>query len=85
MPITLVVLLGAASAMIASGWTGAGATGLVIGVVLASAGLLLWVLALRGYRAGLRQSVAALWMLLRGREAPSMSAGLVEAPTPPRA
>jgi len=78
-PVTLVVLLGAASAMIATGWSGAGTTGLIAGVVLASGGLLLWILALRGYRAGPRQSMAALWQLLRGREAPTMSAGLVAA------
>ena len=54
-------------------------TGLVIGLVLAAVGAGLWVLALRGYRAGPRQTLTAVALLVRGREAPPMSADLVAA------
>ena len=75
---TFVVLLGAAAAMVASGWWAAGTAGLVGGLALAGAGGLLWVLALRGYRAGPRQTVAAVRLLVRGREAPPRSPVLDE-------
>jgi hypothetical protein len=76
---TLVVLIGAASAMVVSGWWAGGTTGLVLGMVLAAVGAGLWVLALRGYRAGPRQTLTAVALLVRGREAPPMSADLAAA------
>jgi hypothetical protein len=75
---TFFVLLGAAAAMVVSGWWAAGTAGLVGGLALAGAGALLWVLALRGYRAGPRQTLTAVRLLVRGREAPPRSAALDE-------
>ena len=75
---TFVVLLGAAAAMVASGWWAAGTTGLIGGLALAGVGGLLWALALRGYRAGVRQTLAAVGLLVRGREAPPLSPALDE-------
>jgi hypothetical protein len=76
---TLVVLIGAGSAMVVSGWWAGATTGLVIGLVLAAVGAGLWALALRGYRAGPRQTLTAVALLVRGREAPPMSQDLVVA------
>ena len=73
---TFVVLVGAASAMVVSGWWASGAAGLAIGIALAVVGLGLWALALRGYRAGLHQTLAATYLLVRGREAPPHSVAL---------
>jgi len=75
-PITLVVLAGASAAMIASGWRAAGISGLVLGISVSAFGLLLWGLVLRGHRAGIRQSLRALGLLLQGREAPPRSHAL---------
>jgi hypothetical protein len=76
---TLVVLVGASSAMIASGWWASGAAGLALGIGLATVGAALWVLALEGYRAGPRQTLVAVGLLVRGREAPPRSWRLEEA------
>ncbi len=67
---TFVVMIGAASAMVACGWWASGTAGLIGGLALALAGAVLWGLALRGYRAGPRQTLSAVGLLLRGREAP---------------
>jgi len=75
-PITLMVLVGAAAAMLSSGWAAAGTTGLLLGVGVTLAGLILWVLALRHFDAGPRQCLAALALLLRGREGPPPSPDL---------
>ncbi|NLA37029.1 MAG: hypothetical protein GX868_15280, partial [Actinobacteria bacterium] len=48
--------------------------GLWLGIVLGAVGVLLWVVALTGYTAGPRQTITALALLCRGREAPSPSA-----------
>jgi hypothetical protein len=51
----------------------------VIGLVLVAVGGGLWGLALRDYRAGLRQTLSAVRLLLRGRESPPMSDALAQA------
>ena len=83
---TLVVLVGAISALVVAGFEAGGPTGLVAGVTLSLLGTALWLLALRGYRAGPRQTFAAVVLLVRGREAPEPSAALNRArqtQTPP--
>ncbi|SFN34851.1 hypothetical protein SAMN05660284_01281 [Formivibrio citricus] len=71
--VTLVGLLGAGAALIVSGYMAGGTTGLTIGIVLGVAGILLWVAALTGYSAPPRQTLSALMLLVRGREAPCPS------------
>jgi uncharacterized membrane protein (UPF0136 family) len=70
---TFVGLVGAVAALITSGWEANGAAGLVAGLVMGSAGVAGWLLALRGYSAGVRQTLTATGLLLRGREAPAPS------------
>jgi hypothetical protein len=76
---TFVVLIGATSAMVVSGWWAAGAGGLALGLILAAVGVGLWALALRGYQASIRQTLNAVRLLVRGREAPPTSDALVAA------
>jgi hypothetical protein len=73
---TLIVLVGAVSALTVAGFEADGVAGLVAGLVLSIAGIALWLAALRDYRAGPRQTVAAVVLLLRGREAPQPSVAL---------
>jgi len=70
---TLVVLVGAVAALITSGYQAGGGTGLGVGIVLGSVGVMLWVVALASYTAGPRQTITALALLVRGREAPAVS------------
>jgi hypothetical protein len=70
---TLIVLIGAVSALIVAGFEAGGRTGLIAGVVLSLMGIALWIAALRDYRAGIRQTLTAVALLLRGREAPQPS------------
>jgi len=70
---TFVVLVGAVAALITAGYQAAGGTGLWFGIVFGAVGVLLWVVALAGYTAGPRQTVTALTLLARGREAPATS------------
>jgi len=82
---TLVVLVGAISALVVAGWEAGGALGLTIGIALSIVGAALWLVALRGYRVGPRQTLIAVQLLLRGREAPAPSTVLAAArrPIPP--
>jgi hypothetical protein len=73
---TLVVLIGAVSALLVAGFEAGGTTGGLVAAALSIAGIALWLLSLRGYRAGVRQTASAVTMLLRGREAPRPSADL---------
>jgi hypothetical protein len=71
--------------MVASGWWAAGVAGMVAGLALAGVGAALWIAALRGYRASVRQTMTAVRLLVTGREAPPMSEGLLEARRAPGA
>jgi hypothetical protein len=73
---TLVVLVGATSAMLASASRVAGTAGLAAGIALSIVGAGLWILALRGCQASVRQTLTAVRLLVRGREAPPMSRAL---------
>ena len=73
---TLVVLVGAVAALVVAGYESAGTSGLLLGLGLGAAGTALWLVALRGYRAGVGQTLSAVGLLLRGREAPTPSARL---------
>jgi len=73
---TFVVLVGAISALVMAGYAADGTTGLAIGAALGLAGVALWLLALRDYRAGLHQTLSAVTLLARGRDAPEPSAAL---------
>ena len=70
---TLVGLSGASAAMIEAGWDGGGARGLLVAAAIAAFGALLWLLALRDYAAGPRQTFDAVRLFVRGREAPAPS------------
>jgi hypothetical protein len=70
---TLVVLIGAVSALVVAGYEAGGTAGGILGAVLSAVGIGLWVVALRGYRAGFGQTVAAVTLLAQGREAPRAS------------
>lgn len=67
---TFVGLVGSVAALIASGHQAGGTSGLVAGLVLGGAGIGVWFLAVRGYGAGVRQTIGATTSILRGREAP---------------
>ena len=71
--VTLVGLLGAVAALITAGYKAGGASGLTIGIVLGAIGVLLWIVALKGYTASPRQTFSAFILLVRGREAPLVS------------
>ena len=73
---TLVVLIGAIRALFVAGFEAGGPTGLIVAIALGVAGAALWLVALRDYRAGPRQTIVAVRLLLRGREAPEPSAAL---------
>ncbi|MGZ4710104.1 MAG: hypothetical protein ACXWBN_15320 [Acidimicrobiales bacterium] len=73
---TFVVLVGAVSALMVAGFESGGATGGLVGGVLSLCGIALWLVALRGYRVGLGQTVSAIVLLVRGREAPRPSTEL---------
>ena len=70
---TLVVLVGAVASLVTAGYQAAGGAGLWGGIVLGAFGVVLWVVALAGYTAGPRQTITALALLARGREAPATS------------
>jgi|GEM_PF-1996157 len=70
---TLVVLVGAVTALLVAGYEAGQTTGLIAGVVLSLIGVAAWLLAVRGYRAGVRQTVDAVALLVRGRDAPRPS------------
>lgn len=76
---TFAVLFGAVAALITSGYEAGGTTGLWIGIGLGAVGVMLWTVALRGYTAGLRQTVGAMVLLARGREAPAASRAMRDA------
>lgn len=78
---TLVVLVGAISALVVAGYEAGGSTGLAIGIALGALGAAMWLFALRGYRAGPRQTLLAVALLVRGREAPAPSAAMRRART----
>ena len=67
---TLVGLVAASTALIASGTALDGTTGTALGIACAAGAAALWLLAVRGARPGLRQMVSATALALRGREAP---------------
>jgi hypothetical protein len=71
---TLLGFVGAAAAMVEAGWDAAGGAGLAGAIALAVLGGLLWLLALRDYTAGVRQTWQAVWLFVRGREAPAVPA-----------
>lgn len=73
---TLVVLVGAVSALVVAGFEAGGPGGLVAGAALSLTGVGLWLLALRDYQAGPRQTLMAVGLLLRGRDAPPVSAAM---------
>ena len=73
---TLVVLVGAISALVVAGYEAGGPAGLAAGITLSLLGTALWLLSLRGYQAGPRQTLSAVVLLLRGREAPEPSTAL---------
>lgn len=66
---TGVVLVAATTTMVVAGHQLGGAA-FAFTIVAAAGGVGLWVAALRGYRAGIGQTVSALVLTLRGREAP---------------
>ena len=70
---TFVVLVGAVAALITAGSQTAGTAGLWLGITFGGLGVGLWILALSGYTAGPRQTLTALTLLTRGREAPAAS------------
>jgi hypothetical protein len=61
------------SALVVAGYEAGGTAGGILGAVLSAVGTGLWVVALRGYRAGFGQTVAAVTLLAQGREAPRAS------------
>jgi hypothetical protein len=69
--VSAVVLLSAAFAMVVAGWGAAEGTGLVIGLVLATVGLLAWIAALDDFRASPRDTIAAVRLLLGGHSSPA--------------
>jgi hypothetical protein len=71
---TFIGLVGAVAALVASGYQASGPSGLVVGSALGACGAVVWVLAIRGYGAGIRQTLGAVGLILRGREAPAPSA-----------
>lgn len=73
---TLIVLVGAVSALMVAGFEAGGVAGGIVGAVLSVVGIGLWLVALRDYEAGIRQTVDAVTLLVRGREAPRLSDGL---------
>jgi len=68
---TFVVLVGAGASLVAAGVAIGGRTGLGSALGLVTMGAALWVLALRGYSAGPRQTLSALVLLVTGRPAPA--------------
>lgn len=72
---TLMVLVGSVASMVTAGYLAGGAGGLAVGIGLGAVGLALWVLSVRGHDAGVRQTVEALLLILRGREAPAVTGG----------
>ncbi len=73
---TFIGLVGAVAALVTAGHAAGGTAGLVAGIVLGAAGVAVWLLALRGYDAGIRQTIGAMGLLLLGREAPAPSPGM---------
>ena len=71
---TFLGLVGASAATVESGYNAAGLRGVLGGGALVVVAGFLWVLALHDYAAGARQTLGAVWLTLRGREAPMPSA-----------
>lgn len=71
--ITLIVLVAANSAMIFAGWEAAQGTGLAIGIGLACASIVAWVASLNDFRATPTDTINAVRLFLRGRDAPAPS------------
>lgn len=76
---TFVVLVGAVAALISAGYQAGGTGGLWIGIGLGAVGVGLWLTALAGYTAGVRQTVGALVLLALGREAPAPTQAMRDA------
>jgi hypothetical protein len=74
--VTFVVLATSIIAMIDAGWHAAAGRGLAIGITLAVAGILAWLVALNDFRASPRVAVTAVYLLLRGYDAPAPSAAM---------
>lgn len=71
--VTLVGLLGAVAALITAGYKTGEMAGLTLGIMLGAFGVLLWIVALKGYVASPRQTLSAFILMVRGREAPMPS------------
>lgn len=71
--VTLVVLLTSATAMIFAGWKAAEGKGLAFGIALAVVATVAWMLVLNDFRASPRDAITAVWLLLRGYDAPAPS------------
>lgn len=71
--ITLVVLLAGSGVMIFSGAKAAHGGGVAIGVTLSVVTFAAWLLALNDFRASPRDVFTAVWLLLRGYDAPAPS------------
>jgi hypothetical protein len=67
---TALGLLGASAAVLEAGWGASGGRGLAGAAAVVAVGVVLWGLALRDYAAGLRQTLDAVRLFARGREAP---------------
>lgn len=72
--VTLVVLVAASTALLWAA-TATGGPGLLVGLLLVSTGVCFWFMALSDYRATPRSTIAAVKLLLRGYDAPSISPG----------
>ena len=68
---TLVVLVGSGAALIVAGEAIGGWLAVASALALNALGIALWLLALRGYAAGPRQTLSALVLLATGRSAPA--------------
>ena len=72
--VTLLVLVGGLTAMVVAGYQQWGTAGLAWGIGLGLVGVGLWAVALGDYAATPGATVSAMWLILRGREAPAASA-----------
>lgn len=74
---TFVVLVGSIGALIGAGWGAGGWAGIGVAAALAGAGVVAWVLALRGYAASVKDTVWAALLTVTGNEAPHPAADIV--------